>query len=97
MSDQPPRLHLTASRRESVLASGGDGPHDPGMEGRLTRLGADWHSMRADISATRATCAYIRGRLEGLPTTWHMVGTVLAGNVGLTGVLFAAAKVFGHP
>jgi hypothetical protein len=67
------------------------------MEGRLTKLEADWQAMRADISATLATCEYIRGRLESLPTTWQMVGTVLAGNVGLAGVLCAAAKVFGHP
>jgi hypothetical protein len=67
------------------------------MEARLTRLEADFHAMRSDVSATRATCDYIRGRLESLPTAWQMVTTILAGNVALAAVLFAAVKLFGHP
>jgi len=66
------------------------------MEARLTRLENDFHAMRADLSATRADTAYIRGRLESLPNTWQMIGTVLAGNAALAGVLFAAAKIFSH-
>lgn len=53
--------------------------------------------MRADLSALRVDAAYIRGRLESLPTTWQMVGTVLAGNIALAGILFAAVKLFSHP
>ena len=90
------RIRLIVSRREPLLASAGDGPHDPGMEARLARLEEDFRGMRADVSATRADVSYIRGRLESLPTTWQMVGTVLAGNVGLAGVLLAAVKLFGH-
>ncbi len=97
MSGRRGHLRLIAGRREPVLAPGGGGPHDPDMEGRLTRLEADFHAMRSDLSATRATCEYIRGRLESLPTTWQMVGTVLAGNAALAGVLFAAVKLLGHP
>jgi hypothetical protein len=67
------------------------------MEARLTRLESDCQAMRADLSATRADTAYIRGRLESLPTTWQMVGTIMAGNVGLAGVLLAAVRLFGHP
>ena len=67
------------------------------MEARLTRLENDFHAMRADLSAVRADAAYIKGRLESLPTTWQMVGTVLAGNVALAGILFAAVKLFSHP
>jgi hypothetical protein len=96
MSDGGHHLRLVAGRREPILEPAGGGPHDPGMEARLIRLEADVQAMRADLSATRATCEYIRGRLESLPTTWQMVGTVLAGNVGLAGVLFAAVKLFGH-
>jgi hypothetical protein len=66
------------------------------METRLARLESDFLAMRADLSATRADTAYIRGRLESLPTTWQMVGTVLAGNIGLAGVLLAAVMLFGH-
>jgi len=67
------------------------------MEARLARLESDMTAMRADLGATRATCEYIRGRLESLPTTWQMVGTILAGNVALAGMLLAAAKLIMHP
>ena len=80
-----------------MLASDGGGPHDLDMEARLACLEGDMTAIRADLSATRATCEYIRGRLESLPATWQMVGTVLAGNVALAGVLLAAAKLFSHP
>ena len=52
--------------------------------------------MRADLCATRSDTAYIRGRVESLPTTWHMVGTILVGNIGLACALRAAVKLFGH-
>ncbi len=66
------------------------------MEARLTRLEADFQAMRADLSASRSDTSYIRGRLESLPTTWQMVGTVLAGNIGLAGVLLAAIRLAGR-
>jgi hypothetical protein len=84
------------AQREPVLAPGGGGPHDPSMEARLTRLEADFQAMRADLSASRSDTSYIRGRLESLPTTWQMVGTVLAGNIGLAGVLLAAIRLAGR-
>ena len=52
--------------------------------------------MRADLSATRADTAYIKGRLEGLPTMWQIVGTVIAGNIALAGVLVGAMKMISH-
>ncbi len=57
----------------------------------------DFMAMRAGLSATRSDTSTIRGRLESLPTTWQMVETVMAGNVGLAGALLAAVKLFGHP
>jgi hypothetical protein len=94
MSGRGDYLHVVASRREPLLAGAGSGPHDPDVNARLARLEDEFRMMRSDLSATRATCEYIRGRLESLPTTWQMVSTVLAGNVGLAGVLFAAVKLF---
>jgi hypothetical protein len=35
--------------------------------------------MRTDLNAMRADAAYIRGRIESLPTTWQMIGTDLRG------------------
>ena len=66
------------------------------MEARINRLDEDFKAMRADLSATRSDTAYIRGRVESLPTTWHRVGTILAGNIWLAGALRAAVKLFGH-
>jgi hypothetical protein len=63
---------------------------------RLTRLENDFQAMRADLGATRSDTSNIRGRLESLPSTWQMVGTILAGNIGLAGVLFAAIKLSSH-
>jgi hypothetical protein len=97
MSGRGASLHILPGRREPTVASGGGAPHDPDMEARLTRLESDFQAMRADLSATRADTAYIRGRLESLPSTWQMVGTIMAGNVGLAGILLAAVKLFGHP
>ena len=53
-------------------------------------------AMRTDLSAMRADTSYIRGRVESLPTTWSMIGTMIAGNVALVGLLVAAARLFGH-
>jgi hypothetical protein len=79
------------------LATSGNGPRDPGTEARLARLGNEFRLMRADTSAMRSDVSYMRGRIESLPTTWQMVGMILAGNVGLAGILPAAVKLLGHP
>jgi hypothetical protein len=96
MSGRPAHLRLVAGRREPVLALSGGGPHDPSVEARLTRLEADCQAMRADLSATRADTAYIRGRLESLPTTWSMITAIIAGNLSLGALLIGAAKLLGH-
>ncbi len=96
MSGRRGHLSLVAGRREPVLAPGGSGPHDPDMEARLVRLEADFQAMRADLSATRADTAYIRGRLESLPSTWSMITAIIAGNLSLGALLIGAAKLLGH-
>ncbi len=88
-----PRLHAAVHQ---TLAAEGGGPHDPTMEMRLSRLEDEFRTLRVDLGAMRGDTAYIRGRLEALPTTWQMIGTILAANIGLAGVLFAAARLFGH-
>ncbi len=95
MSDRP-SIHLIQTKRDPILAPNGSGPHAPTMEMRLTRLETDFQAMRPDLSATRSDTSYIRGRLESLPSTWQMVGTILAGNVGLAGVFFAALQLSTH-
>jgi hypothetical protein len=96
MSGSLGHLRLIAGRREPVLATTGGGPHDPDMEARLTRLEGDFLAMHADLSATRADTAYIRGRLESLPTTWSMITAIIAGNLSLGALLVGAARLLGH-
>jgi hypothetical protein len=86
-------IRLDAARRSPYISTNGGGPQDPNLEARLTKLEDDMQSMRLDMTATRSDTAYIRGRLESLPNTWQMIGTVLAGNIGLAGVLLAAIKL----
>jgi len=79
------------------LANGRSGPHDPGIEVRVARLEEDMRAVRTDLGAMQADMSCIRGRVESLPTTWVMIGTMSAGNVALVGLLVAAARLFGHP
>jgi hypothetical protein len=50
--------------------------------------------------ATKEDIAELRGYVKGLPTTWVMVTAIVAGQIGITGViagaLLAAARMFVH-
>jgi hypothetical protein len=50
--------------------------------------------------ATKEDIAELRGCVKGLPTTWVMVTAIVAGQIGITGViagaLLAAARMFVH-
>ncbi len=50
--------------------------------------------------ATKADVAELRGYVKGLPTTWVMVTAIVAGQIGISGViagaLLAAARMFLH-
>ncbi len=39
----------------------------------------------------------MRGRLEHLPTTWVLIGTIAASQVTLLGFVFAMLKFLSHP
>ncbi len=49
---------------------------------------------------TKEDIAELRGYVKGLPTTWVMVTAIVAGQIGITGViagaLLAAARMFVH-
>ena len=89
------QLNLVSAKREPLF-SGGGGPDDPGTMARISRLEDDIKAIRSDGSATRADVAYIRGRLETLPTTWQMITTILGTAVAVVGMLIAAARLLGH-
>jgi len=60
------------------------------------------HQMatKSDVALLREDIAELRGYVKGLPTTWVMVTAIVAGQIGITGIiagaLLAAARMFLH-
>ena len=80
------------------------------LDAKLTRLTEGFIALNTKFDqqvahwdrhlATKEDFAELRGYVKGLPTTWVMVTAIVAGQVGITGViagaLLAAAKMFFH-
>jgi len=67
---------------------------DPGnMEARVARLESEMKELRDDMKQLRVDTAYIRGKLEHLPSTWVMLTGIIGGQVALAGLLFAASRL----
>lgn len=65
-------------RYEPSLKSGDGSGTSGGMEGRVKRLEEDSREMGADLKAIRIDLAEIKGRVSAMPTTWQMVGLIVA-------------------
>ncbi|MEQ9634778.1 MAG: hypothetical protein RLW68_01705 [Devosia marina] len=65
------RLHRT-------LKDGGGGGTYDGMEARVKRLEDDGKELRQDLKTIMRDLAEIKGRVNAMPTTWQMVGFVVA-------------------
>jgi hypothetical protein len=77
-------------RYEPSLKSGdGNGTSDD-MEARVKRLEDDSKEMRADLKAIRVDLAEIKGRMSAMPTTWQMVGLIVAMAVAIFTVVRVA-------
>ncbi len=101
MSDKVIRFPGSAQRNVGV-ALGGSGPHDPGMEARMTRLEDQFtrietllKSIDDRVRKLEIDAAELKGRFAHLPTTWAMVTTVVGGQVALAGILFGAFRLAG--
>jgi len=70
---------------------GGGGSFD-GMEPRIARLEEDMREIKADLKSLRADLAWVKGRLEALPTTMQMITLVF----GILGGAFLILR-FGLP
>jgi hypothetical protein len=68
-----------------------------GLADLRTELKADMAGlrteMRAEMAGLRTEVAYLKGRIEQLPSTWQMITGIIAGQVAL-GALFVAAFRF---
>ena len=60
------------------LAAGGGSDNIGGMETRVAALESDMKELKADLKALRVDVSYIRGRLDSMPTTLHLLGFVVA-------------------
>lgn len=61
----------------SLKGSGGSGTSD-GMEARVKRLEEDGKELRQDLKTIMRDLSEIKGRVNAMPTTWQMVGFIVA-------------------
>lgn len=73
----PRRGRGAPSDAPDLPSSGGGGTYD-GMEPRVARLEEDMKEVRADLKAIRVDLSYLRGKVDNLPTTLHLLGFAVA-------------------
>lgn len=61
-----------------ALKSGDGGGTSDGMEARVKRLEDDGKELRQDLKTILRDLSEIKGRVNAMPTTWQMVGFVVA-------------------
>jgi hypothetical protein len=64
------------------------------MEARVARLEDDMKEVRADLKLAIKDLAYLRGRIEHLPTTWVLVTSIAASQAALLGFTFTMLRFF---
>lgn len=68
---------------------GGGGTYDD-MEARVKRLEDDGKELRHDLKTIMRDISEIKGRVNAMPTTWQMVGFVIAIALGMFTVIRVA-------
>lgn len=61
----------------SLKGGGGDGTFD-GMEARVTALEKRFDKFEAKLDTLIKDVAEMKGRVSAMPTTWQLIGMVLA-------------------
>nr|WP_294576870.1 hypothetical protein [uncultured Rhodopila sp.] len=67
------------------------------MELRVARLEDDVEDLRSDMKIVVRDLSFRCGRLEHVPTTWVLIGTIAASQVMLSGFVFAMLTFLPHP
>lgn len=62
----------------SALKQGGGDGTSGDMEARLRRLEDDFREIRGDLKSLVKDTAEIKGRINAMPTTWQLLGMILA-------------------
>lgn len=65
------------------------------LEQRVDRLEDESREFRDDLRQIRTDLAFVRGRIENLPSTWVMLSGIIGGQIALAGVLIAASRLLG--
>jgi len=87
------RRQLQQAKTPSALkGGGGDGTFD-GMEVRVTRLEKQFDKIDGKLDTLVRDVAEMKGRVNAMPTTWQMVGFVVALTVGIFGFVKLALHV----
>jgi hypothetical protein len=82
---------------DSPLADPPGSPDSPQMlSARVGRLEDDVKDRRTDMKSVARDVAYLRGKVEHLPTTWVLVTTMAASQAALLGLVFAMIKFLVH-
>ncbi|MGV3491561.1 MAG: hypothetical protein ACO1OG_09595 [Devosia sp.] len=71
------RAAAEAQRLATLKGGGGGSTFDP-MEDRVRKLEEEAKDAKSDLKAIRIDLAEIKGRLSGMPTTWQMLGFIIA-------------------
>ena len=83
---------LTDKQRSGLKGGGGDGTFSD-MEARVKRLEEDSKEMRADLKAIRIDLAEIKGKVSAMPSTWQMVGLIVAMAIAIFTVVRVALPI----
>jgi len=78
------------------LAPSGGGPHDPGMEARVSVLESDVKDIKSDLRRIMLDTAEIKGRVSQMPTSVQLIFMQAGLIVTLFGAAFALLKLAGH-
>lgn len=71
-------IHFPSGQPGTPLKSGDGGGTSEGMEARVKRLEEDGKELRQDLKTILRDLSEIKGRVNAMPTTWQMVGFVVA-------------------
>ena len=72
------QLQELRDKPEPALKGGDGGGTYDGMEARVKRLEDDGKELRQDLKTIMRDLSEIKGRVNAMPTTWQMVGFVVA-------------------
>ena len=80
--------------------TGGSGPDDPNLEGRLGRVEASIEEIRKEIQAIRVDLARIDGKISNIPTTFQiafmLAAFMVANFIGATALSLAILRFSGN-